>query len=67
MKMHIQFPDGSWILGERKVSIWLNNETHGIYHYTVLDGSNAELKQLIGKKVAVPIISAKYFILNADK
>jgi len=65
MIMHIQFPDGSWILGERNVSMWWNNETHGTHHYIVLDGSNAELKQLIGKKVAVPIASVKYFILNA--
>ena len=65
MIMKIAFLDGSWLLGNRK---WYYhyNETKGTHHYTVLDGST-EFIPLIGFKIAVPINSVKYFILEVKK
>jgi hypothetical protein len=65
MIMIIHFPDDSWIYGERKWWFFLK-ETKGTHHFIVLNASR-ELKETIGQKVAIPINSAKFFILDANK
>ena len=57
--MDIQYFDGSWIKGVRKKS-YIQQETHGTHHFMVIDTSES-LKHLIGKRVAIPINSVKYF------
>ncbi len=61
MIMKIAYPDGSRFIGDRK---WYfpYRETKGTHHFIVRDGSE-EFKLLIGRKLAVPINSPKYFIL----
>jgi len=61
MIMTIRYKDGSWFRGDRK--LYFLNETKGTHHFIVLDGSE-EFKELIGRKIAVPVQSPKYFILN---
>jgi hypothetical protein len=63
MKMKVVFSDGSWFLGSRS---WFPFplETPGTHHYRILKGSE-EFRQLIGEKLAVPIVSVKYFVLDA--
>ena len=51
---------GSWVIGRRPVWSWYR-ETSGTHHYIVLD---SDRKDLIGGKIAVPIVSVKYFILD---
>lgn len=63
--MHVYFPDGSWFYGERKWN-YPAKETHGTHHFMVLDGS-AVFKPLISKKIAVPINSAQFFVLDKEK
>ena len=58
--MTIQYPDGSWVKGIRKKN-YINQETRGTHHFMVLDASD---KSLIGKRIAVPINSVKYFIIE---
>ncbi len=60
--MIIHYPDRTWFKGIRKWR-YTSQETHGTHHFTVLDGSE-EFKPLIGRRIAVPINSAKYFIIN---
>jgi len=59
-KMFVMYPDGDWIEGIRK-SKYVPQETHGTHHFLV---TNARNKDLINKRVAVPINSAKYFIIE---
>jgi hypothetical protein len=61
--MTIQYPDGSWIKGIRKKN-YINNETHGTHHYFVTEVSEFIDKGIIGKRIAVPINSVKYFIIE---
>ena len=63
--MHVHFPDGSWFYGERKWN-YPPTETHGTHHFMIIDGSE-EFVDLIGKKVAVPINSARFFILDKER
>ena len=62
-KMFVLFPDGDWIEGIRK-SKYVPQETHGTHHFFI---TNANNKDLINKRVAVPINSAKYFIVEEKK
>jgi hypothetical protein len=59
-KMFIQYPDGSFIKGTRKKQ-YVNQETRGTHHFFVTDATE---KSLIGKRVAIPINSVKYFIIE---
>ncbi len=64
MEMQIVFLDGSSFYGKRglkEIGI-IPHETKGTHHFTVIDSDDSEL---IGKEVAVPISSVKYFVLNA--
>jgi hypothetical protein len=58
--MFIQYPDGTFIRGVRKKQ-YVNQETRGTHHYMVTDATE---KSLIGKRVAIPINSVKYFIIE---
>jgi hypothetical protein len=58
--MFIQYPDGSYIKGIRKKQ-YVNQETRGTHHYLVTDATE---QSLIGKRVAIPINSVKYFIIE---
>ena len=62
-KMTVVFPDGSWLKGIRK-SKYVPQETHGTHHFYVTEVSEFMDKEIIGKRVAVPINSAKYFIVE---
>jgi hypothetical protein len=64
--MTIYYPDGTWVKGIRK-SKYIPQETRGTHHYLVIDANNEELKKLIGKRIAVPINSVKYFVLEGMK
>lgn len=60
--MKVQFPDGTWIYGYRKLYwFFVEVKTH---HIKVTDTSPT-WEQLIGKKIAVPIYSAQFFVLDA--
>jgi hypothetical protein len=64
MKCKIVFNDGSWIIG-RRINFWewLNlKETQGTHHWIVLD-SNDDMKEYIGKRIAIPIIAMKYLVI----
>ena len=58
--MLIQYPDGSWFKGVRNRK-YIHQETHGTHHFMVTDASD---KSLIGKRIAIPINSVKYFIIE---
>lgn len=59
MRMRIIFNDGDQMEGNRKW--WFQpQETKGTHHYIVTKSANPNL---IGKRIAVPINSVKYFIL----
>jgi hypothetical protein len=58
--MFIRYPDGTYIQGVRKKQ-YVNQETRGTHHFLVTDATD---KTLIGKRVAIPINSAKYFIIQ---
>jgi hypothetical protein len=58
--MTIQYPDGTFIKGIRKAK-YVNQETRGTHHFMVTDATD---KTLVGKRVAIPINSVKYFIIE---
>ncbi|MFA5300983.1 MAG: hypothetical protein WC389_22550 [Lutibacter sp.] len=59
------YSDGSWVSGIRRWSFtW--KETYGTHHIIVGDGSE-EFKKLVGKRIAVPINSCKYILLELEK
>jgi hypothetical protein len=60
MPMFIRYPDGTYIQGVRKKQ-YVNQETHGTHHFMVTDATD---KTLVGKRVAIPINSVKYFIIE---
>jgi hypothetical protein len=60
MPMFIRYPDGTYIQGVRKKQ-YVNQETRGTHHFMVTDATD---KTLIGKRVAIPINSVKYFIIE---
>ena len=59
-RMFIQYADGTFIQGVRKKG-YINQETRGTHHFMVTDATD---KTLIGKRVAIPINSVKYFIIE---
>ena len=59
-KMAVVFPDGTFIKGIRKAK-YIGNETRGTHHIFVTQASD---KELIGLRVAIPINSAKYFVIE---
>lgn len=66
MKMKIVFPDSSWCIGDRNhkaTGLIFSRETKGTYHYIILDGSD-EFNELIGREVAIPIASVKFFVMR---
>ena len=65
MIMKIKFHDGTWFVGEINWKTRID-ETKGTHHFKVIEGSQ-EFILLKGKEIAVPITSAKYFVLNLDK
>ena len=54
------YQDGTFIKGIRK-SKYVNQETHGTHHLLVTDATE---KSLIGKRIAIPINSVKYFVIE---
>jgi hypothetical protein len=62
-KFTIMFLDGTSFQGIRK-SKYIGNETYGTHHFTVLSSTDDKLQMLVGLKVAVPINSVKYFIIE---
>ena len=68
MIMKVVFQDNSWIIGKRgwrEIGIPMH-ETKGTHHFTVIDSSD-NMRDLRKREVAIPINSAKYFILNYIK
>lgn len=66
MIMKVIYPDNSWIVGKRgylEQGTFLNHETKGTHHFTMLDGSD-RFKDYIGMEVAVPIDRVDLFVLN---
>lgn len=65
MIMKIIFNDSTKLIGRRglKEVGFINHETKGTHHFTVLDGT-AEFITMVGQEVAVPINSVKYFVLD---
>ncbi len=60
--MTVYYNDGSWFKGERKYN-FPAKETHGTHHFIVLEGSE-QFNNFVGKRVAVPINSVKYFTID---
>ena len=63
MKMTVVYPDGSSFVGDRK-SWFPFQESRGIHHFIIESSESAEFQKLIGQMIAVPLTSAKYFVLN---
>jgi hypothetical protein len=66
MKMKVVYADGSWFIGNRNwkaMGYFFNHETKGTHHFFVVEGDES-FRYLIGQELAVPINSAKYFVLN---
>lgn len=66
MIMTIVFPDDSKIVGERGFHEigFFPHETKGTHHFTVIKGTDERYNYLLGHEIAVPISSAKFFILD---
>jgi hypothetical protein len=65
MKMTVVFPDGSRFIGDRKW--WFHyRESKGTHHFIVESSNYPEFKELSKRKekVAVPLTSAKFFVLH---
>ena len=62
MRAKIVFPDGSWFIGNRRWYFY--NETKGTHHFIVESSGHDEFRRLIGRKIAVPINRAQYFVLG---
>jgi hypothetical protein len=68
MLMKIVFSDNTWFIGKRGLREigFPSHETKGTHHFTVTNkGTVCEIE--VGDEVAVPITSAKFFILNINK
>ena len=67
MIMLIRFSDGTKIAGKRgskETGYWMNHETKGTHHFTIIRGGDEQYDYLIGREIAIPISSVKYFILD---
>ena len=64
MTMKVVFLDGHWFVGRRELT-WRYGETKGTHHFRVLDG-DPWMRDLIGAKIAVPISSVQYFVLEYE-
>jgi hypothetical protein len=60
--MTICFPDGTWLKGIRKRK-YISQETRGTHHFMIIETSDT-LKDLMGKRIAIPINSVKYFVIK---
>jgi hypothetical protein len=64
--MEIVYPDNSKIVGSRgfwEIGFPFPRETKGTHHFRVLKESDKQYQHLVGKEIAVPISSAKYFVI----
>ena len=60
--MTVYYLDGTWIKGIRKHK-YVSQETRGTHHLMITETSDT-LKDLIGKRIAIPINSVKYFVIK---